>query len=366
MVETLKYASISIQEVLASKLRLEANVFNVDARKAYEILNNCKWEIVNLWSTNGLIKSAFYPGRFRRIYVEKGNGYPMLLPSQMLEIKPQASKYISEKTFNKIGNLKVDKDTLLITRSGSIGNCTIVSDWLDGLTMSDDIIRVKFKNEFDMGFVYAYLQTEIGRCILSTNNYGSVIQHIEPEHLENVRIPNPSAEIKEKIHNLIMQSFELRDQSNNLIEKAEHILIDELHLPPFEHLKTELYDNQVKLKTFCVKLDTLNNRFDGSYHDPIVESILDYFFDYAETISSLGELCEDITMPGIFKRIYVGEGQGIPFLGTTDIKELSPRIEKYLSYKAHKKLIEKDLSLKENMILQANRGSVSVGDVVLV
>jgi type I restriction enzyme S subunit len=157
VVETLKYASVSIEEVIASKLRLEANYFNVEARKAKEILKKCKWDVVHLWSNDGLIKEAFYPGRFRRIYVAKEHGYPMLLPSQMREMKPQATKYISEKTFNLIGNLKVELNSLLITRSGTIGNCTIVSKWLDGLTMSDDIIRIKFQNEFDLGFVYTYL-----------------------------------------------------------------------------------------------------------------------------------------------------------------------------------------------------------------
>ena len=364
MVETLKYASVSIKEVLASKLRLEANVFNVEARKAKEVLRICKWDIVNLWSTNGLIETAFYPGRFRRIYVEKGKGYPMLLPSQMREMKPQATKYISEKTFKQIGNLQVKKDTLLITRSGTIGNCTIVTKWLDGLTMSDDIIRIKFKSEFDLGFVYTYLLTDVGRLILATNNYGSVIQHIEPEHLENVQIPNPTNDIKEKIQNSILLSYKYRDDANELIEKAEKLFINELKLPPIEKLRPDFFDKEAEVRTFTVKLELLNNRLEGSYHNPIVSSILDCFLDNAETVKPMKQLSKDITMPGIFKRIYVGSEDGVPFLGTNDILEINPRVEKFLSKTGHKKLIEKQLAVKENTILITDRGTI--GNVVLI
>jgi type I restriction enzyme S subunit len=364
MVETLKYASVSIEEVLASKLRLEANVFNVEARKAKEVLRVCKWDIVNLWSENGLIETAFYPGRFRRIYVKKGTGYPMLLPSQMREMKPQATKYISQKTFKQIGNLQVKKHTLLITRSGTIGNCTIVTRWLDGLTMSDDIIRISFKSEFDLGFVYTYLLTDVGRLILATNNYGSVIKHIEPEHLQNVPIPNPSKSIKEKIHNLVLLSYKYRDEANELIEKAEALFVNELRLPPIDELKPDFFDKEAEVRTFTVKLELLDNRFESSYHNPIVSSILDCFLDNAETIKPMKQLSKDITMPGIFKRIYVGKEDGVPFLGTNDILEINPRVEKFLSKTGHKKLIEKHLAVKENTILITDRGTI--GNVVLI
>ena len=54
----------------------------------------------------------------------------------------------------------------------------------------------------------------------------------------------------------------------------------------------------------------------------------------------------------------------MPFLGTNDILELNPRVEKFLSKTGHKKLIEKELSVKENTILITDRGTI--GNVVLV
>lgn len=368
MVEDLKYTSISICEIIDAKLRLEANVFNVETRKAKEVLKNCKWNIINLWSEEGLVKYAFYPGRFKRVYVEKGMGYPMILPSQMREIKPQATKFISEKTFSYIGNLQVNTNTLLISRSGTIGNCTIVSNWLNGFVMSDDIIRVSFKEMFDLGFVYTYLLTDIGRLILATNNYGAVIKHIEPEHLENVEIPNPPKALKEKIHNLIIESFDLRDQSNTLLDKAEKLLVNTLHLPPIEEIQPDYFDKAKGIKAFSVGLNVLNNRFDASYHTPVAVKIFDYIFDSNASITRLDnkELSKYIIQAGRFKRNYVesNSNNGIVFLGGKQLLELDPSNKKYLSLTTHGNRIEKELFLKENMIAVTCSGTIGKVNII--
>ena len=179
-----------------------------------------RYGYVNLWSENGLIKSAYHPCRFKRIYVSKNDGKPFYLPSQLTEINPKPTKYISSKTYNTLAGVEVVPNNLLITRSGTIGKCTISSKVNIGKIYSDDVIRVGFQGEFDLGYVYAFLQTEIGQQILQTNNYGAVIQHIEPEHLQNVIIPSAPEALKKEIHELVIASYDLRDQSNDLLDSV--------------------------------------------------------------------------------------------------------------------------------------------------
>lgn len=367
MVKTdLKWTEVQSVEIQQTKFRLEASVFNIEARSAHDLIKQAKYPIVKLWSENGLVKSAFYPGRFKRIYVEKGNGYPMVLPSQMLSIKPIPTKFISLKTTGNLDILKVKKGTLLITRSGTIGNCTIVTDTLEGVTMSDDVIRVSFKDDFGLGYTYAYLLTKIGKVILATNNYGTVVQHIEPEHLEDLPIPNAPDEIKKDIHEKVMKSFELRDVGNRLIEQAENLLLAELKLPPFDDLKPDLYAPNVDVQTYTVNLSLLNDRFDGSYHVPIVSKIIDCLLDSGAKILPLGdkELSEKIIMAGRFKRIYLGEDEGVVFLGGKQIHELDPSGKKFLSIKHHEKRIYSELFLKENFIVVTCSGTIGKVNIV--
>ncbi|WRK52897.1 hypothetical protein SD457_22195 [Coprobacillaceae bacterium CR2/5/TPMF4] len=81
------------------------------------------------------------------------------------------------------------------------------------------------------------MKTDIGKRLICSNIYGAVIQQIEPEHLSMVPIPDAPKEIKEKIHNLIVQSFDLRDESNELIDEATNLLIEELKLPSISEMK---------------------------------------------------------------------------------------------------------------------------------
>jgi len=362
MVETIKYASVSIEEVIAAKLRLEANVFNVEGKKAKEVLKNCKWEVKTLCGKNGVAK-AYHRGRFKRIFVEKSD-FPIFQPAQILELYPKPYKYISDLTKTDIEALRVKKGQILMSCSGTIGKCIIATKIFDNQIFSHDLLRINANDKEDIGFIYVYLITDIGQNLIKTNNYGAVIQHIEPEHLDFVQIPYPDKKIRQKISQVISQSFDFRDQANDLIDEAESILIKELQLPPIDELSPDFFDNKAEVRTFTVRLELLNNRFEGSYHNPIVSSILDCFLDSAESIKPLSNLSKEITMPGIFKRIYVDEENGVPFLGTNDILEINPRVEKFLSKVGHKKLIEKELSVKENTILITDRGTI--GNVVLV
>lgn len=363
--EELRWCTVSLSEVISHKNRLEASVFDIEGKHARDVLKKCKWDIVNLWSENGLIANAHYPGRFKRIYVEKGNGIPFYLPSQMSDIYPKPNKFISEKTKCDLETLKVRKGELLLTRSGTIGNCTIVSKTIEDKVFSDDVIRVTFENDYDLGFVYAFLRTEIGSMLLQTNNYGAVISHIEPEHLRNVPIPNPNTILKNQIHNLVMDSFKLREESNELLDEAMKLFIDELNLPPIDKLDVNYFNNEDKLRSFTVKLSSLNNRVDASFHTSILNSIIKHFNENAEKVTSIGDddVSKSVKLPGRFKRVYVEEGQGTAFFGGKQIFELDPSGKKYLSVKHHNKQLE-DLKLIENMILITRSGTIGNVNIV--
>jgi len=358
--EELNWGIVSLSEILNSDTRLEASVYNIEGRHAREILKKCKWNVVQLSGEKGLIKSAFYPTRFKRVYVEKEGGIPFFLPSQLLEIYPKPVKYISPKTNVAIDELKIKNNTLLLTRSGTIGYCAVACKTLIGKVFSDDIIRVSFKSEEDLGYTYAFLKTKIGNTLLQTNNYGSVVSHIEPEHLNNIPIPNPPSMIKKRIHELVMKSYELRDESNELLDKAEELLVNELKLPPIDDFKPEYFDTSSNLKNYSVKFSELSNRFEASFHVPIVKSIINHLKCHAEEVTTVGDkrISKKIILPGRFKRIYVEEGQGTVFFGGKQIYELDPSNKKYLSTTHHKNRIQKELRLIENMVLITCSGTI--------
>ena len=359
----LKWCSVTLSDVVSRGKRLEASVFDVEAKQARDTIASSKYPCVPLLGENGLIQKAYYPGRFKRIYCERNEGVAFYLPSQMTDIYPKAEKFISRLTKCDVSELKLKPNTLLLTRSGTIGTISYVSKTTEGKVFSDDVIRVTFKNVFDTGYAYAFLKSKLGNIVLQTNGYGSVITHLEPEHLQETMIPNAPDTLKQKIHTLIAESYRLRDESNELIDEATRLLIEELQLPPIEELNCP--NNTVPVETFSVKLSQLEYRADASYHLPIINKIVAHLRKHAEEVTTIADerISTDVVLPGRFKRVYVDDEYGVKFLGGKEINQLDPSSEKYLSKKAHAKQLEGSLGIKANSILTPARGSL--GEVVL-
>jgi type I restriction enzyme S subunit len=361
--DDVKWCTVSLDDILKANIRLEASVFDIKGKHAREILKECKWKVV---AFEKLLTSAYYPGRFKRIYTDAINGVSFFLPSQMTDIHPRPDKYISSLTKCDISELRLKKGDILLTRSGTIGAVTLVSKTLENTVFSDDVIRITSKETTDASFLYAYLKSDIGNTILQTNGYGSVIIHIEPEHLAGMPVPNPPDGIKKRIHDLIIRSFDMRDESNKLIDKATKLLIDELQLPPLHKLKIRRFNNKVEVDNYNVKLSNLNGRLDGSFHVPIVNAITEHLRKFADELIMAGDerASKEIILPGRFKRVYVEEGQGRVFFSGRSIMELDPSDKKYLSFVKHNKRIKDQLTIKHNMILVTCSGTI--GKVALV
>lgn len=351
----LKWALVGVQEIIDSGHRLEASL--IEGREARKKLELCRWNIVYLGDK--FIEEAFYLERFKRIYVEKKNGVPFILPSQMTEIYPKASKFISPATNIDIENTRVKKEQVLLTRSGTIGVVSYVSKALENQSLSDDVIRIKTK-EYS-GYIYTYLKSKIGRLLIETNNYGAVVEHIEPEHLNHTPIPNPPPILKQAIHSLIEESFSLRDESNELMDEAQALLKEALQLPDIEDLQeqAEQFDKMANILNYSVPSSDLIDRLDGSYHVPIVLVIEQHLKKQAKEVTQIGDgrISQSVILPSHFKRIYVDEGNGTTLIGGKDLYSLDPTDKNYLAAKQYNKNLKKDMLLTENMIIVSAKGT---------
>lgn len=360
-----KWCAVALSDVVARGKRLEASVFDVEAKQARATVVNGKYKWHALGGKDGLIQNAYYPGRFKRIYCDKRTGEAFYLPSQMAEVYPKSEKYISALTKCDISELRLKPNTLLLTRSGTIGTVSLVSKTTQGKVYSDDVIRVSFNEVYDTGFIYTFLKSKTGSKILTTNGYGSVITHLEPEHLATVPIPDAPTMLKKKIHDLIVRSYELRDESNDLIDQATALLIGELKLPDIDAFDVGFYKKAAPVDTFSVRLSEMSGRLDASYHVPIVDAIIEHLKRYAEEVTTVGDprISREVILPGRFKRVYVDEGYGRVLIGGKQLSELDPSSKKYLSTAKHDKMLKK-LEVHEGTTLITRSGTI--GKIAIV
>lgn len=362
--KTVKWCAVSLSDIIEKGKRLEASVFDIEGKNARNIIERGKYPVIYVGGFNG-IASSYVCGRFKRIWVPKSD-LAIYQPSSIVDINPSPDGFISYLTQTDIDKLRVHKGQILMTCSGTIGKVSYVSDTLDKKIFSHDLLRIDCYDKENIGYLYTYLKSTIGNKILLTNKYGAVITHIEPEHLCTVPIPNAAHEIKEKINDLIIRSYELRDESNQLIDQATTLLIEELHFSDLREFEINLFKKSCGVDTFTVKLSLTDMRFDASYHVPITQAIIEHIQKYAAEVTTIGDerISSNVILPGRFKRIYVEEGNGRVFIGGKQIYELDPTNKKYLSLVHHGDRIAKQLELHEGMILITCSGTI--GKVNLV
>lgn len=362
--DPIKWCSVSLSELIERGSRLEASVFDVDTKIAVSTIKSSKFGYEFLLHKDGDVKKAYHAPRFKRNYVPKlhADSIGFLGSAEMLDIKPIAKKNITKKLATRL-NLFVNKGNILLSCSGTIGNLTYVNRTLEQYAFSQHIIRLECDNY--SGYIYACLSSSAIQKQIQSLIYGAVIQELEPHHLERIIIPSAPQFIKEKIHNLIVRSFELRDESNILIEQATALLIQELQLSSIEEFKQNSIEEK-KVQTFNLPLSKLTGRLDASYHIPLIEAIHTHLKAHADEVVTIADkrISKNVILAGVFKRVYVKKECGIPFLGGKEITQLNPNVEKFLSKPHHEKRYMKELKVEKNMILVTDRGTI--GTTVLV
>lgn len=359
-----KWTSVAIQEVVEKGYRLEASVYGIEGKQARKDLERCKWDVVYLGDE--FIKDAFYGSRSKRIYIDQSNkdAVGFLGSAEMLSVYPKPVKFLLRK--DGVNKFTVKRGQILLSRSGTIGNVTYVNSTLEKYFISEHAIRISCK-EYS-GYVYAFLKSKTGRILVESNTFGAVISQVEPEHLNNIPIPNPPSILKQEIHNLIEKSFKLRDESNKLMDEAQALLKKALQLPDIEKLqkKARQFDKKAGALNYSVPLSELDNRLDGSYHVPIVRAIERHLERTAKELIKVGDsrVSQSVILPGRFKRIYVEEGNGIIFFGGKQLYELDPSNKKYLSLIHHGDRIKNQLTLHKNITMITCSGTI--GKVTIV
>ena len=163
----------------------------------------------------------FYPGRHKRNYIDQGpDSIPFYSGTQILQIRPFDLQY-QPKDYAPASKHFVEKDWILITRSGSTGRVVMVTDSMAGAMVSEHVIRVICdETVIDPYYVYAYLSTEkIGKVLLEKGIYASVVDHITPNFVATIPIPRLSPEKEKEIADAVRKAEASRDAANKVFNQ---------------------------------------------------------------------------------------------------------------------------------------------------
>ena len=183
-----KSSSITRDPLLRINALFHKPAFKATVEKQSK-LQKTGWKIVKL---KNLVKDIFYPGRFKRNYVDYFPGaVPFLGGSNVMEFIARTDKWLRPDDPN-LNGLRVFPGWILITRSGTTGIVFSVPKAWEGFAMSEHVIRiVPDTGKINAAYLLVFLRSEYGQEQLARGVFGSVIDEITPNHIGEINVPIP-------------------------------------------------------------------------------------------------------------------------------------------------------------------------------
>lgn len=342
--ESIPLSIIPAHWLYADEQRLDGGYYAQEAIAARRIIMDSQFPITPFGQ---LVKDIWYPNRFKRVWSDPKFGVAFLGGTEILHLRPDP-KYISRQETSKIDELICSHNSLLITRSGSVGRVVLANKTIAGKALSEHVIRIDTKADSFFGYYYAFLSSKFGQTLLVRNTFGSAVSEIEPHHISSIPIPILPENEQQTIHEAILRVYGLRDEANDLLDRAETLLHEELSLPIFNeglvpyltapNVKEKIAPYMPHPKAFSIQVSELDERFDGSYHVPTAHTSVKLLREGKYPIVKLAELADSIIVAPRFKRIYVPKEYGVPLLQGSHLPQIRPQDLKYVSKTLQKNL----------------------------
>lgn len=348
----MKSDAVNITEIISGyQYRFKPNAFLIDSKRTFAKLKskgllNC---LVSDYCSN-----IFRPSIFKRIFVKDLNHGKIYLTAQAMvtEDPRRIAKILSTKLTDNLEPMILNKNGILVSCAGTVGNIRLINKSMDCTVGSQDIIRVIPKEYF--GFIYAYLSSNTVYDYLQSQIYGSVVHRIEPETVSAIPVPDFTHDVINKVEEFVRTSSHLRDEAIEALDKAKDILSKYINVSfNKEHFKTSVVSSKDIWNSLQHRLDPPAIMNDGVYSMQDITSKMNH--------TTIANVNGKVYRPGIFKRNYVSNG--IPYIKGSEIFLTNPFRRCEQLSRTLTPFID-EMSMKEGQILITCAGSV--GDIKLI
>jgi type I restriction enzyme S subunit len=173
---------------------------------------------------------VYRPGIFKRIKVDSTNGLPYIKGSELNKLNPFSTcEFLSRTRTPFLNELKLFEDQILFTCAGTVGDVKLISKEFEEKHSigSQDIIRIEKGNSaITIYYLFAYLNTKFANNYVQSMKYGSVIERVEPFHVEMIPIylfsEDKQIDVSTKVaqyKNLLYEAFKSEEKAIDLVEK---------------------------------------------------------------------------------------------------------------------------------------------------
>lgn len=345
-----KYSFVKKQ---SGNLRIDSGFYSKDVLSAENKITSKEYktfgELISVltdYTANGSFASLA-----KNVNVYENENYAKWIRIQNLDDMDYEKniKFVDEHSYNFLKKSKLTGNELLISKTGEyLGKAYLFKNISEKCTLADNIFLIRLKNPELQNFIYAYINSRVGRTELLKWNQGTGQPTIIKESLRNVKIPIFSSEFINIINQIIDSSFKKMNESKEIHKNVEQILENNIGL--IDSIQMINVNIKKKSETF-----DLSKRFDAEYYQVKYDNLLSGL--KLKNNAKLGELVK-ITKSIEPGTIYYKES-GIPFIRVSNLFEDKITETNIFLNKDDFKNLEK-LFIKKDTILLSKDGSVGI------
>jgi type I restriction enzyme M protein len=187
----------------------------------------------------GDLANVFNGPRFKRPYAALGvTSGPTIRKyftgTALTQLNSENVKYLdssiaSPQVKKQLDALTIYKGYILVSDSGTLGRVTYALSQHDGHVATNNLIRIVVEDIPLRGYVYQFLQSELGQSLMLKNAYGTNQEHLEPDVIAEIPIPVPKdRDLVEQIGNAVIESIDELERSIESGNSAKGILLSVL------------------------------------------------------------------------------------------------------------------------------------------
>jgi hypothetical protein len=276
----------------------------------------------------GEVANVWQPSRLKGVSVAPEHGIPFLTATQVFDTRPWPRKWLAANRTDELARRFVARGWILVTCSGNVGETIISHAPHDAALVSHDLLRVQVKEDSQRGYTYAFLRSRSARLMMRSSQYGSIIKHLEPEHLQRIPVPLAPRELCEDLARRVTEVFSLRDEAYGLTLEAERLFGEAVGKTPSPNQSEMGFTLQASALFSC------RRRLDGFHYNPTAAAVLEALQQSVRQLQPLGSLVERITLPNRFKRGYATVGT--PYLDSEDLFKVNPEVVKHIAIRSQR------------------------------
>jgi len=341
----------------ANSLSLLDGDFRLNA-EYYEENKNINLDKNIVFEPLSKLSTVVFPGIFKRFQVENSkNGIGFLTTSEMMMVEPIPEKFLSIDLTRNLDIYRVTENTLLISRSGSIGNTIYVNNDLIELAITEDALRVVPFNPNLIGLLYFYFISDYGNSLITGKKSGAVIDHIYEDDLYKIPIPVLDSHITQYFYITFQKVKTNRETANSLLRNARSLVLQYNNLPLLSEAEIETIDpkKEVEIRKVNISEFTSDYRLDAHFYNPMADLVFKRIRQNAYCYKALHELSDCSFRGSRSTRNYVAKEHGTPFLSGKNIIQIRPDL-KYISNSETNNI--NDMLIEKNWILITRSGTL--------